>query len=153
MRLPITLAGAALLGSAVLWWMHDTGALLPDSVAVSAAQVAEGRALYARNCAVCHGADLEGAPDWRPTLAGVAPPPHTADGPAARRGDAFLLAVVREGSAAVHGDRNRDGMPGFSGLLDNRQIHSVVAFLKTRWPEGETAVREAAAAGGRAGVR
>lgn len=155
MRMPLTLAAAgAVLLAAVGWWMHDTGYLLSDSVvAVTPAQVTTGRGLYAANCAICHGTDLEGAPDWRPTLAGVAPPPHTADGPAARRHDTYLIRMVRDGSAVMHDDRNRDGMPAFANLLSNREIHAVVAFLKERWPHREMIEADAGRDGSRAGLR
>jgi len=44
--------------------------------------IAAGRVLYAENCAVCHGAKLEGQPDWRtPGEDGLLPaPPHDASG-------------------------------------------------------------------------
>ena len=32
---------------------------------ITAAQLALGQQLYAANCASCHGANLEGQPDWR----------------------------------------------------------------------------------------
>ena len=39
----------------------DTGLLKPDDVQVTAL----GRQVYATHCAACHGAKLEGQPDWR----------------------------------------------------------------------------------------
>src|SRR3712207_630865 len=48
----------------------------------NAAQVALGRQVYAANCASCHGANLEGQPNWQQDLpAGGRPaPPHDASG-------------------------------------------------------------------------
>jgi len=31
-------------------------------------RVARGAVLYAQHCAACHGANLEGAPDWKKRL-------------------------------------------------------------------------------------
>ena len=41
-----------------------------------------GQALYADSCAACHGANLEGQPDWRvPGADGILPaPPHDETG-------------------------------------------------------------------------
>ena len=49
---------------------------------VLASQVMAGQQLYADNCASCHGASLEGQPDWRRRLdTGRMPaPPHDDSG-------------------------------------------------------------------------
>lgn len=50
------------------------------------AAVADGRDLYLRNCAACHGANLEGQPDWQsPGADGLyRAPPHDAQGHTSR---------------------------------------------------------------------
>ena len=44
--------------------------------------VARGRVIYADHCASCHGANLEGQPNWRTRLANgrLPAPPHDATG-------------------------------------------------------------------------
>ncbi len=44
--------------------------------------LANGKVLYGQHCASCHGAQLEGQPDWRrPDKDGILPaPPHDATG-------------------------------------------------------------------------
>lgn len=62
-------AGAALLflrrappaGEPVV--INDTPA--PPMPTLNSDRVAQGATLYAQNCAECHGANLEGAPDWK----------------------------------------------------------------------------------------
>ena len=51
-----------------------------------------GRALYEQHCAACHGANLEGQPDWRsPDESGLYPaPPHDETGHTWHHDDAML---------------------------------------------------------------
>ncbi|RMH47672.1 MAG: hypothetical protein D6686_12315 [Alphaproteobacteria bacterium] len=61
-----------------------------------AAEIAEGRQLYAEFCASCHGANLEGQPDWQsPGPDGRLPaPPHDETGHSWHHGDALLIDYV-----------------------------------------------------------
>ncbi|WP_114966921.1 c-type cytochrome [Alkalilacustris brevis] len=106
----------------------------------AAAEVAQGRALYAAHCAVCHGADLEGAPDWRrPGPDGRLPaPPHDETGHTWHHGDDFLLDYTRRGGQAVLDDlgvRFDSGMPAFEGILSDAEIEAILAFIRASWPE------------------
>lgn len=62
---PIFLTGATLVAAtpaAVLLWPSGT---VPAPTLTQAQDLAQGAALYAENCASCHGAQLEGQPNWR----------------------------------------------------------------------------------------
>ncbi len=100
---------------------------------------AQGRALYADHCAVCHGAELEGAPDWRrPDADGRYPaPPHDATGHTWHHGDGMLFDYVKRGGQAVLDDMGvdfRSAMPAFGGVLSDDEIAAILAFIRSTWP-------------------
>lgn len=108
----------------------------------------DGRALYLRHCASCHGAELEGEPGWRsPRPDGTWPaPPHSVEGHTWHHGDAMLLDYVRRGGQAVLDDMGVEfasGMPGFRGVLAEAEIEAVLGYIKSTWPEDVRAAQEA----------
>lgn len=102
---------------------------------------ANGRALYAENCASCHGADLEGQPDWRtPGDDGVLPaPPHDASGHTWHHDNRLLFDYTRLGGQAALEQRGvagfASGMPGFGETLGEDEIWDILAFIRSTWPE------------------
>lgn len=145
MRRGIVVAGAvaiaAALGASALWRGLDG----PTSEsAASPAMLALGAALYAERCAACHGAELEGQPDWQRRLpSGRLPaPPHDASGHTWHHADSILLRITREGPAAVVGGAYESDMPGFADVMTDDEIEAVLAFIKSTWPERERAVQE-----------
>ena len=103
----------------------------------NAALVAWGQKVYASQCAVCHGAHLEGQPDWRrPGPDGRLPaPPHDESGHTWHHSDRYLIHVVQRGVVAGE-DRPPDyqsNMPGFSQTLTNEEIVAVLSFIKSSW--------------------
>lgn len=56
---PVALAA---LGVAAIWTMKDRPATGADHT--DARLVAHGKQVYADHCAACHGANLEGQPNW-----------------------------------------------------------------------------------------
>lgn len=112
--------------------------------------VARGEALYAEHCAACHGAELEGQPDWRSPLPdGTLPaPPHDDDGHTWHHGDGLLTLYIREGGAvameAMGVPGFRSGMPAFAGVLSDEDIAAVLAFIKSRWGERQRDYQQAA---------
>lgn len=130
-------AGAAALG----WFgFSSRGAIDPDDPD----QVALGREIYATHCASCHGANLEGQPDWRSRRPdGRLPaPPHDASGHTWHHPDAVLFQITRQGPAAIVGGSYASDMPGFGGVLPDVEIHAVLAFIKSTWPEREQELQE-----------
>lgn len=93
----------------------DSGAPSGDA---SADPVA-GAALYATNCAQCHGADLRGTDMGPPHLDPVYEPGHHAD-------DAFRLAVQR-GAPQHHWDFGP--MPPVEGLTPE-QVDDIIAYVR-----------------------
>jgi mono/diheme cytochrome c family protein len=98
--------------------------------------VAEGRALYDDHCAACHGANLEGEPDWRERdAAGYLPaPPHDETGHTWHHPDPLLFAITKYGTEAIVGGDYRSNMVGFGYVLSDEEIIAVLAYIKSTWP-------------------
>ena len=79
----------------------------------AAADIQRGGSLYSTHCAVCHGSGgmpvMQGAPNFRRMESLMRP-------------DMNLLAVIRSGKGA---------MPGYFGVLRDREILDIVAYLRT----------------------
>lgn len=138
---PVFLAGILALAAWVLgWWIAAGGAR--DAVGADyAPDLARGEAIYAEACASCHGADLEGAPDWRSAGPGgrLPAPPHDASGHTWHHPDRILLDITTRGSAAVVGGGYDSDMPGFGDAYSAGEIRDVLEWIKTQWPEREQA--------------
>lgn len=134
------LAGAAVfLAGALALAFWQAGRPLID--ADDAALVAAGRPLYERHCAACHGANLEGQPNWRRRQPNgrLPAPPHDAEGHTWHHPDALLIGIVSAG--LVPGRYAPPGyesdMPAFGRVLSEREIVAVLAYIKSRWPEAQ----------------
>ena len=128
---------AVLAGAAALWMRLDgtagsAGLLRPDDAAL----VARGEAVYREACAACHGAELEGEPNWRERGddGRLPAPPHDASGHTWHHADALLFQLTKLGPAALAGGGYESDMPGFEGTLSDDEILAVLSYIKSRWP-------------------
>ena len=139
------LAGGLLVAIAGLRLFPGTAS---DAV-VSAEVIAQGRQVYADQCAACHGADLEGQPDWRsPLPSGRLPaPPHDASGHTWHHPDDMLFRIVKKGTAAIVGGGYESDMPAFADVLGDPEIRAVLAYIKSSWPERERGYQQAVTRG------
>lgn len=124
-------------GAAAFAWAWPFGASSGEKTAA----IARGRQLYTAHCAVCHGAELEGQPDWKTPLASgrMPAPPHDASGHTWHHPDDVLFRITKEGPAAVVGSGYESDMTGFGNVLSDEEIRAVLAFIKSTWPERERA--------------
>lgn len=128
----VVLAGAA-------WWFLSAGAD-GQSVRISPGDrvlVALGKPLYAKQCASCHGAKLEGQANWRTPLpgnGGLRAPPHDASGHTWHHADTMLFTITKHGGAAIAPPGFKSNMPSFKDALSDREIRAVLAYIKSRWP-------------------
>ncbi|MFG6559685.1 c-type cytochrome [Sulfitobacter sp. 1A15299] len=106
-----------------------------------------GRGLYAETCAACHGADLEGQPEWRtPDEDGILPaPPHDATGHTWHHDNALLFEYTKFGGQAALAARGindfASGMPAFKEVLSDEDIWDILAYIRSTWPPREQAVQ------------
>jgi len=140
LALAIALAGCSTTGSAPTTVNLPP---LPGSPTVPAEEplpeldpnsIAAGEELYGRFCASCHGADLEGDPDWKtPNGDGsYRPPPQDGSGHTWHHGDDLLVSIILDGSAF---DQSR--MPRFTGQLTEAEVLSILEFFKSTWGSEE----------------
>jgi len=105
-----------------------------------AARTARGERVYVQHCASCHGARLEGQPEWRRRLANgrLPAPPHDESGHTWHHPDSVLFAITRNGLVPPHAPQGYESdMPAFGTLLKDEEIWAVLAFIKSRWTSRE----------------
>ncbi len=103
--------------------------------------LAEGLTFYGEHCAACHGANLEGQPNWRtPDENGVLPaPPHDESGHTWHHDNQLLFEYTKFGGQLALSVRGVDGfasgMPGFDEVLTDDEIWDILAYIRSTWPE------------------
>jgi mono/diheme cytochrome c family protein len=103
--------------------------------------VLRGETLYQDNCAACHGANLEGQPDWQtPNPDGTLPaPPHDVTGHTWHHDNVVLFDYVKlggQGALAARGITDfQSGMPAFDRVITDEDIWDILGFIRSRWPE------------------
>ena len=100
--------------------------------------VAHGAEVYADNCAACHGANLEGQPNWRlPGADGRLPaPPHDETGHTWHHDGDTLFRLTKYGTGALISDPDYESnMPVYEGVLTDDEIIAVLSYIKSTWPE------------------
>ena len=104
---------------------------------VSPATIQLGQQIYSANCATCHGANLQGQPDWKHRLANgrMPAPPHDVTGHTWHHSDRDLFNVTKLGVAAVMGDGYESDMPAFGDKLSDEDIKAVLDYIKSTWPK------------------
>jgi mono/diheme cytochrome c family protein len=104
------------------------------------ASVALGSKIYAQHCAACHGAKLEGQPEWRRRLpSGRMPaPPHDESGHTWHHSDRVLFEITKNGLVPPHAPKDYESdMPAFGGKLSDEDIWAVLAYIKSHWTSRE----------------
>ncbi len=144
--LAVALGAVLIIVGAVLVWRFSgapgpeaSGAGLPSvplREAGGAVQLALGKKIYDARCAACHGADLEGQPDWRRRLpSGELPaPPHDASGHTWHHPDPWLFDITKHGTLRFAPPGYKSTMKGFADVLSDKEIRAVLAFIRASWP-------------------
>ena len=98
--------------------------------------IAKGKIAYENNCVSCHMINLAGAKNWK----GVdedghrKAPPLNGTGHTWHHDDKTLHAIIKNGLAKLV--KNYEGkMMGFEDKLSDKDIDSVLAYIKSYWPK------------------
>ena len=126
-------AAAAVFGYTLL--AQNSASLLDPH---DASVVARGQAAYVKQCAACHGRNLEGQPDWRARdKDGFLPaPPHDKSGHTWHHPDRLLFDITKRGLAEAANLKDyKTRMPAFGEVLTDDEIMAILSYIKSRWPE------------------
>lgn len=111
-------------------------ALQPDDFTITQ----NGRGIYQAQCAACHGAELQGQPDWEtPDASGRQPaPPHDKTGHTWHHSDDLLFEITKYGpAAAAELPTYESNMPAYEKILSDDEIIAVLSYIKSTWPPQE----------------
>jgi mono/diheme cytochrome c family protein len=64
-------------------------------------------------------------------------PPHDKSGHTWHHADKALFGVTKLGLKPFAGDSYESDMPAFEGILKDEEIESILAYIKSTWPERE----------------
>ena len=127
----------AMLVLASVLTLPSTAMAAEDSLpAVDVQELVVGARVYAENCAACHGANLEGQPNWRQRneMGRLPAPPHNARGHTWHHDDDTLFGITKLGTAEFTGLAIESDMRGFKDVLSDDEIWAVLVYIKSRWP-------------------
>lgn len=127
-------------------WLLQTPpeSTLRNAAITPADKVALGQSVYARHCASCHGAQLEGQANWRQPLpgGGFPAPPHDETGHTWHHPDALLFKIIKFGGQATSGPDFKSNMPAFNKVMTDAEIWAVLMYIKSHWTERNRAHQE-----------
>jgi len=96
----------------------------------------EGKVLYLANCATCHGVNLQGNPNWRSGTdkdGQRLPPPLNGTGHTWHHSPEPLFQIIKYGLKIY--DENYEGKMVGNENLTNKEIYSLLEYIKSVWPE------------------
>ena len=107
--------------------------------------VQHGQFIYKRFCSFCHGANLQGQSYWnlRKPDGKLPAPPHDETGHTWHHPDAVLFGMIKQGMVPPYAPVNyKSDMPAWGETLNDDDIWSVLAYIKSRWPNEIRKIQE-----------
>ena len=137
MRLFLSAVGVLLVGGVIFYFSSplDKTELGISLQHKDRAVVDVGKAIYAENCASCHGVVLEGQANWRQRdVEGYLPaPPHDERGHTWHHPDSYLFLMTKYGIEEMIGKSYPNNMPVFEDKLTDDEIIAALSYIKSTW--------------------
>ena len=130
MRILLILLSFVLISEAS--YSHSHFPITRDSVLMNA----RGKIIYESYCVSCHQVNLSGAENWKrlDDDGHRKAPPLNGTGHTWHHDDATLHNIIKHGLAKLV--KNYEGkMPGFEDNLKDKDIDSVLSYMKSFWPD------------------
>jgi|TARA_A100000164_G_scaffold222847_1_gene197660 mono/diheme cytochrome c family protein len=99
-------------------------------------QINLGKSLYVTHCASCHGDNLQGQPNWstkKDEDGHNLSPPLNGTGHTWHHSQEQLFSVIKYGFKIYN--ENYDGKMQGNDKLNDNDIWSILAYMKSVWPE------------------
>ena len=111
---------------------HNSAKVPLSQSEFSMATIAKGGKVYKENCAACHGANGEGAAEWRKRKANgkLKPPPLNGTGHTWHHSKALLLSIIANGTASQGGE-----MPAWRDKLSKDEMEAALIWVQSKWPK------------------
>jgi S-disulfanyl-L-cysteine oxidoreductase SoxD len=139
-NLGIVVAAALILTALGAWFavVPPTTAIAHLADADDPGMVTPGKKIYSGHCASCHGRNLQGQPLWQliDEYAGRRAPAHDETGHTWQHSDEDIFRMIKFGRFPSAPAGVISFMPPAEGVLSDREILDVMAFIKARWPIG-----------------
>ncbi len=102
-----------------------------DRSKVPASRLKQGQSLFIKNCATCHGADAQGATNWRKRDKDgkFPPPPLNGTAHAWHHPKKALMYTIKNGTVMLGGS-----MPAWKDKLTDEEIESIIYWFQSKWP-------------------
>jgi S-disulfanyl-L-cysteine oxidoreductase SoxD len=139
-RRSLGLLVAAVLGIAAFgsWLAAPPPGVVHFADADDRGAVSLGKKIYMGHCALCHGRNLQGQPLWQliDEYVGRRAPAHDETGHTWQHSDEDIFHMIKYGKFPSAPAGVVSFMPAAEGVLSDREILDVMAFIKARWPIG-----------------
>ena len=115
--------------------VNQYNTVVPPLPTLDSSQIARGKQIYQQHCASCHGANAEGAANWKTPDENLnyPPPPHNDDGHTWHHPDRVLYEAIRDGIRDPLRPNQPMRMQPFGDKLSDAEIRAVIAYFKSLW--------------------
>jgi len=115
--------------------VNQYNTVVPPLPTLDSSQIARGKQIYQQHCASCHGANAEGAANWKTPDENLnyPPPPHNDNGHSWHHPDRVLYEAIRDGIRDTLRPNQPMRMRSFSVKLSYAEISAVIASFKSLW--------------------